>query len=333
MKNKKAIILLNLGGPLDSKDIYLFLYNLFSDPLIFSLLKNEYVRNFVASIVSKRRVKNVEKIYKSIGNGSTLLINTLLQASMLETSFNGEARVFVAMRYCFPRVKDCMEKVNSLGITNISLLPLYPQFSTATTLSSVLEFKDNKHVKSSSVSVGSKIGCYPSNKIFIQNILKDLLRIIKNKPRSKIIFSAHGLPLSVVRNGDPYPDHVKKTVFTIIKSLRTVFKDVDWMISYQSRVGPLKWLKPSTEEQIIKLSKNNIPLLVVPISFVSEHSETLFELDIEYKEIATNNSSQEFERTSTSGIDPSFIISLKNVLLKKKTYMDCIKSKCYCACN
>jgi protoporphyrin/coproporphyrin ferrochelatase len=333
MKNKKAIILLNLGGPLDSKDIYLFLYNLFSDPLIFSLLKNEYVRNFVASIVSKRRVKNVEKIYKCIGNGSTLLINTLLQASMLETSFNGEARVFIAMRYCFPRVKDCIKKVVKLGITKVSLLPLYPQFSTATTLSSVLEFTGSKEVKNGGISVCSKVGCYPSNKVFIQNILKDLLRIIKNKPNSKIIFSAHGLPLSIVKNGDPYPDHVKKTVFTIMKSLIMVFKNVDWMISYQSRVGPLKWLKPSTEEQIMKFSKSDAPLLIVPISFVSEHSETLFELDIEYKEIATNNSSQGFERTSTSGIDPSFILSLKNILLEKKTDMDCIKSKCYCACN
>ena len=315
---KKAVILFNLGGPDKLESIKPFLFNLFNDPAIISIPL--IFRYPLAKFISKRRTPIAKNIYKEIGNKSPILEFTQEQAKSLEVNLlnKGDYKCFVVMRYWHPRAFNVIKKVREYNPEEIILLPLYPQFSVSTSGSSINEWNDL--CKKENYKVKTKtICCYPTENNFIEShisLIKKKLEVIKNN-NFKLIFSAHGLPESKIKKGDPYQWHIEETVKEIMYKLRN--KNLDHIISYQSRVGPMKWIGPSTDAEIIKHSKEKKGIIIVPIAFVSEHSETLVELDIEYKKLAEKNGCSFYERVPALGIEENFIKGLVELVLKTQT--------------
>ena len=232
------------------------------------------------------------------------------------------------MRCWHPRAVDVIKKVKEFNPEQIILLPLYPQFSASTSGSSINEW--NNLCKKENYKIKTKtICCYPTENNFIEShvsLIKKTLKNIKNK-NFKLLFSAHGLPEAKIKNGDPYQWHVEECVKAILSRLKDV--NLDYIISYQSRVGPLKWIGPSTDAEIIKCSKEKKGIVVVPVAFVSEHSETLVELDIEYKELAEKNGCSFYKRVPALGVEKNFIKSLTELVLQQETRNNFVSSvKC-----
>ena len=317
---KKAIILFNLGGPDKIENVEPFLFNLFNDPAILNL--PTLLRYPLAKLISNRRAPVAKKIYAELGGSSPILKLTKEQSSALEMKLNqtqteDEYKCFIVMRCWNPRAKDVIKDVQLYNPDDVVLMPLYPQYSAATSGSSIKEWKDvckknNYHVKTSTIC------CYPTDQNFINAHTKEIIKKIKDLKNFKLIFSAHGLPEKNIKKGDPYQWQVEQSVKKIVESLND--ENLDWILSYQSRVGPLKWIGPSTEDIIIENSKIGKHIVLVPIAFVSEHSETLVELDIEYKEIANANGCTNYTRVPALGINEDFIKALSELIIKKNEY-------------
>jgi len=317
---KKAIILFNLGGPDKIENVEPFLFNLFNDPAILNL--PTILRYPLAKLISNRRAPIAKKIYEELGGSSPILKLTKEQSNSLEIKLNqtqtkDEYKCFIAMRCWNPRAKDVINDVQLFGPDEVVLMPLYPQYSAATSGSSIKEWKDvckknNYNIKTSTIC------CYPTDQNFINAHTKEIIKKIKNLKNFKLIFSAHGLPEKNIKKGDPYQWQVEQSVKKIVESLNN--KSLDWVLSYQSRVGPLKWIGPSTEDIIIENSKIGKHIVLVPIAFVSEHSETLVELDIEYKEIADTNGCKNYTRVPALGINEDFIKAMSELIIKKNEY-------------
>ena len=315
---KKAVILFNLGGPDKQESVEPFLFNLFNDPAIINI--PSIFRYPLAKFISKKRAPIAKDIYKEIGNKSPILELTQDQAKSLENNLSkkGDYKCFVVMRYWHPRALDVIKKVREYNPEEIILLPLYPQYSASTSGSSINEWgdlckKENYYVKTKTIC------CYPTENNFIAShisLIKKTLKAIKGN-NFKLIFSAHGLPRSKIKKGDPYQWQVEETVKKIMSNLEN--ENLNYIISYQSRVGPLKWIGPSTDEVIIKYSKEKKGIVIVPIAFVSEHSETLVELDIEYKKLAEKNGCCFYKRVPALGIEENFIKGLTELVLKQET--------------
>ena len=334
---KKAVILFNLGGPDKLENVEPFLFNLFNDPAIINI--PSIFRYPLAKFISKRRAPIARNIYKEIGNKSPILELTQDQARSLENNLSkkGDYKCFVIMRYWHPRASDVIKKIREYNPEEIILLPLYPQYSASTSGSSINEWsnlckKENYHVKTKAIC------CYPTENNFIAShisLIKKTLKIIEDN-NFKLIFSAHGLPKNKIKKGDPYQWQVEETVKKIMFNLEN--DNLNHVISYQSRVGPLKWIGPSTDEVIIKYSKEKKGIIIVPIAFVSEHSETLVELDIEYKKLAEKNGCSFYKRVPALGIEENFIKGLTELVLKKETKGNFVSSlmcpnkyvKCLC---
>ena len=322
---KKAVILFNLGGPDKLESVEPFLFNLFNDPEILSI--PSIFRYPLAKFISKRRAPIAKNIYKEIGNKSPILELTEEQAMSLEKSLSteGDYKCFVVMRCWNPRANEVIKKVKNFDPEEIILLPLYPQFSAATSGSSINEWSDL--CKKENYNVKTKIiCCYPTESNFLQshvNLIKKILKNINNK-NFKLLFSAHGLPEIKIKKGDPYQWQVEKTVKSIMSKLTD--QNLDYTITYQSRVGPLKWSGPSTDEEIIKYSKEKKGIVIVPVAFVSEHSETLVELDIEYKKLAEENGCSFYKRVPALGVEEYFIKGLKDLVLREETRSNFVSS-------
>ena len=312
---KKAVILFNLGGPDKLENVEPFLFNLFNDPAILNM--PGFLRYPLAKFISKKRTPISKKIYTAIGGSSPILQLTNKQAEILEKKLNNNMqdiyKCFVVMRYWKPRAKTVLDIVKKFNPDEIILLPLYPQYSTSTSGSSIKEWNDicmeNNYQKPSRT-----ICCYPTETKFLNAHISLINHELKNLNNFKLIFSAHGLPEKNIKKGDPYQWQVEQSVNKISEQLN--IPNLDWILSYQSRVGPLKWIGPSTEDEIIKSSKLNKTIVVVPIAFVSEHSETLVELDIEYKKLAEQNGCKNFVRVPALGSKHEFITSLANLVFK-----------------
>ena len=251
---KKAVILFNLGGPDKPESVEPFLFNLFNDPAIISI--PSIFRYPLAKIISKRRAPIAKNIYKEIGNKSPILELTQEQAKSLENilSKKGDYKCFVIMRCWHPRAADVIKEVKIYNPEEIILLPLYPQYSASTSGSSINEWNDL--CKRENYKVKTKtICCYPTENNFLSSHAELIKKTIKNLVNKdfKLLFSAHGLPEVKIKKGDPYQWQVEKTVEGIMSKLKN--ENPDHIISYQSRVGPLKWIGPSTDEIIIKYSK------------------------------------------------------------------------------
>ena len=315
---KKAVILFSLGGPDNLESVEPFLFNLFNDPAIISI--PSLLRYPLAKFLSKRRSPIAKNIYKKIGNKSPILELTEKQAISLEKYLlkKGNYKCFVVMRCWRPRALNVIKKVKEYNPEEIILLPLYPQFSATTSGSSINEW--NQLCQKENYVIKTKIiCCYPTENNFISShvlLIKETLEVIENK-NFKLIFSAHGLPESKIKKGDPYQWHVEQTVKKIMLKLEN--ENLDHTISYQSRVGPMKWIGPPTDEEIVKYSKENKGIIIVPVAFVSEHSETLVELDIEYKKLAEKNGCSFYKRVPALGIEENFIKGLAELVLHKQT--------------
>ena len=317
---KKAVILFNLGGPDKLENVEPFLFNLFNDPAILNL--PTFLRYPLAKLIANRRAPTAKKIYQELGGSSPILKLTEEQSVALESKLNkddngSKYKCFIVMRCWHPRAENVVKEVIDYGPDEIILMPLYPQYSAATSGSSINEWqnickKNNFEVKTCTLC------CYPTDNNFIQAHKDEILKKIKNLDNFKLIFSAHGLPEKNIKRGDPYQWQVEQSVDKIVKSLN--IKNLDWILSYQSRVGPLKWIGPSTEDIIVENSKLGKQIVLVPIAFVSEHSETLVELDIEYKELADKNGCKNYIRVPALGKNENYIKAMSNLIINKQDY-------------
>ena len=317
---KKAVILFNLGGPDKLENVEPFLFNLFNDPAILNL--PSLLRYPLAKLISNRRAPTAKKIYEELGGSSPILKLTEKQSSALERKLNiddqnNKYKCFVVMRCWHPRAEVVIKDVINYNPNEIILMPLYPQYSAATSGSSIKEWNDICTKNSFKVKT-STICCYPTDENFVKAHKEEILKKIENLENFKLIFSAHGLPEKNIKKGDPYQWQVEQSVNKIVESLN--IKDLDWILSYQSRVGPLKWIGPSTEDIIVENSKLEKHIVLVPIAFVSEHSETLVELDIEYKELADKNGCKNYSRIKALGTNENYIKAMSNLIINKQDY-------------
>lgn len=318
-KRKIAVILFNLGGPDSLEAVKPFLFNLFNDRNIINI--PQPLRWMLATLISIRRAPIARKIYAQIGGKSPIVAETNKQADALQAHMRQQGytqvRCFTVMRYWFPRLREVLREVHYFEANHIVLLPLYPQFSTTTTRSSLQEWKILANYPRSSTHI-HEIGCFPDQPDFIA---AHAALIREHAPyyfgpdanaKARLLFSAHGLPQKIVDKGDPYPQQIIRTASAIAASLG--LKPQDWEICYQSRVGPLQWLGPSTESRLVAAGKAGIPVVLAPIAFVSEHSETLVELDIEYRHLAAMAGVPAYIRIPALGSHADFIRGLGNLV-------------------
>ena len=315
MTKRIAVVLFNLGGPDSLEAIQPFLFNLFNDEAIIQIPNP--LRWLLARFISARRVPVAKEIYKHLGGKSPLLELTQDQATALEKELTdlGDVKCFIAMRYWHPMVMEAAERVRNFGPDEIILLPLYPQFSSTTTGSSLKEWARAASVVGLSAPEKA-ICCYPDDPGWISaqvNLIKISLGGMNPDTKTRILFSAHGLPKKIVDGGDPYQHQVEKTVDAIIQHLDP---GEDWTICYQSRVGRLEWIGPSTENELERASEDDVQVLVVPVAFVSEHSETLVELDIEYRELAEDLGISAYHRVPAVGTHEEYIAGLGRLVRK-----------------
>jgi protoporphyrin/coproporphyrin ferrochelatase len=311
---KLAVVLFNLGGP-DSPDaVEPFLRNLFSDPAILAL--PSLFRIPLAKFIAGRRAPVARDIYAKIGGRSPILEETQTQARALESALSSshEARAFIAMRCWKPFSDDAARKVAAWSPDHIVLLPLYPQFSTTTTGSSLADW--NRASRTAGiVAPQSRVCCYPRAPGFVE-ALAALTRETLAKARPdisyRLLLSAHGLPQRVIAKGDPYQRQVEQSAAALVEHLGVT----DWTVCYQSRVGPLKWIGPSTDAEIRRAGADGKGLIVVPMAFVSEHSETLVELDMEYAKLAREAGVRDYLRVPTVSAHPAFITGLAELVLR-----------------
>jgi len=308
---KLAVILFNLGGPDNPEAVEPFLTNLFSDPAVISL--PALLRLPLARFIAKRRGPIAREIYAKIGGRSPILPETMAQATALESSLaEHETRCFIAMRCWKPFTEDAARAVAAWSPDHIVLLPLYPQFSTTTTGSSLEEWR--RRAKQADITAPTTtIYCYPRLAGFIAGLAgatRDTLAQAKPGISYRILISAHGLPKRVIARGDPYQGHVEQTAAALVDQLGIT----DWTICYQSRVGPLEWIGPSTDAEIRRAGAEGKGVVIVPVAFVSEHSETLVELDIEYAHLAGQAGVPDYLRVPTVGVRAEFIIGLADMV-------------------
>lgn len=309
-QRKTAVVLFQLGGP-DSLDaVEPFLFNLFNDPAIIGA--PGLIRTLLARFISKKRGPVARDIYAQLGGKSPLVEETAKQAAALEAALGEGHKVFVAMRYWHPFAAEALAAARQWGAERVVLLPLYPQFSTTTSRSSLREWR--KLAAGWAVPTDA-VCCYPDEPGLVSAIT-GLVRAgweqAAKAGAPRILFSAHGLPQSVVDKGDPYPKHVEQTARAVVAALGQA--DMDWVVCYQSRVGPMKWIGPSTEQELERAGEDGVPVVVVPIAFVSEHSETLVELDIEYRHRAESLGIPAYVRVPAVGHHPDFIQGLARLV-------------------
>ena len=353
-KETVGILLLNLGGPDSLNAVKPFLYNLFSDREIIRLGPS-FLQKPLAWLISTIRSKKTEKMYNLIRGKSPILDITMAQAKALEEALNqttdyrlqtkdnpplppfnkegewGIFKVYIGMRYWNPFIKAAVENILKDGIKHLIVLSLYPHYSKATTGSAISEFKrviTQFPVLSSQFSVKYIEQWYdflPYIEALAELMFNGILEFEKNKGGMggllyDVLFSAHSLPEKFIKEGDPYVDHINTTISEVCKRLSDSpynIKNLKWHLSFQSRSGTVKWLQPATDEAIIKLAKEGVKnLLVVPISFVSDHVETLYEIDILYKELAGRHGIN-FRRCNSLNTSEKFINALKELVVLK----------------
>ena len=314
MGARLAVVLFNLGGPNSLQAVEPFLFNLFNDKAIIGLPGP--VRRLVARLMARRRAPVARKIYAEIGGASPLLEFTRHQADALQERLRQRypARVFVCMRYWHPMSDAVAREVQAFRPDRIVLLPLYPQYSTTTTASSLADWSKAAS-RAGLAAPAHVVCCYPNNRGFVEAVARQVRRTLQTSPPRRtyrLLFSAHGLPKRVIARGDPYQWQVELTVAAIAEALGEAARDQ--VICYQSRVGPLKWIGPSIEAELGRAARDQVATVVVPIAFVSEHSETLVELDIEYRNKAAELGVSEYLRVPTVATDEGFIGGLTTLV-------------------
>jgi ferrochelatase len=312
-----AIVLFNLGGPDRPEAIRPFLLNLFRDPAI--LRVPFFVRPLLAWWIARARVAPATANYALLGGRSPLLDETRQQAAVLEQVLGSAgtgmvAKCFIAMRYWHPFSDPAVREVQAWHPDRVLLLPLYPQYSTTTTGSSLTAWREAAARAGLAVPTGV-VCCYFADAGYAASIatrLRDAYASAQAKLPAgttlRVLFSAHGLPETIIRRGDPYQFQIERSVEAVMRAWGA--PDIDRVVCYQSRATPQKWLDPGTEAEIERAAHDHVAVLVVPIAFVSEHSETLVELDIEYRDLAVRLGVPGYFRLPTPTADPDFIAAL-----------------------
>ncbi|MBS0558914.1 MAG: ferrochelatase [Proteobacteria bacterium] len=322
-----AVVLFNLGAPDGPAAVRPFLLNLFRDPAI--LRVPFFVRPFLARIIAGARVKPASENYALLGGKSPLLDLTKEQADALEAALNAmgdgiEARCFIAMRYWHPFSDAAVREVMAWKPDRVVLLPLYPQYSTTTSGSSLTAWREAA-AQAGFAAETVTLCCYPTDPAYAQATAVSLACAWDSARAElapeiglRILFSAHGLPEVIVKGGDPYQFQVERTVAAVLAAWGR--PGLDHAICYQSRATPQRWIGPSTEEEIERAAKDGVAVLVVPIAFVSEHSETLVELDVEYREVAHRAGVPGYFRAPAQNSDPGFIAALAALVRRAEAH-------------
>lgn len=313
-----AIVLFNLGGPDGADSIKPFRVNLFSDPAI--IRAPIFIRFWLARLIAASAQKKAEAGYALMGGKSPLLELTQGQADALESVVPG-AKCFIAMRYWHPFAAEAAAAVKKFAPDRILLLPLYPQFSTTTTGSSLRDWHEQA-AKIGLVAPTTTLCCWFDDPAFadaiaglVQKTLETARAELPPTQKIRLLFSAHGLPESIVKAGDPYQEEVERSTEAVMKALLArTGRTEDYQVCYQSRATPQQWLEPSTEQALERAAKDQVAVLVVPIAFVSEHIETLVELDIEYREVAEHLHIPGYYRVPAPNSDPGFIAALGQIV-------------------
>jgi ferrochelatase len=324
-----AIVLFNLGGPDSLKAVRPFLFNLFNDPAIFGVPGP--ARFAAATAISTLRAPNARKNYEVMGGASPLLRETRAQARELGARFSEsevDARVFIAMRYWRPTTAAATKAVAGFEPDDVILLPLYPQFSASTTASSLKAWTD-AYKGPGRVRA---ICCYPDDHGLVEahaRLIEDCWEKGGRPSNVKLLFSAHGLPEKAVAGGDPYQWQIERTAGAVVKRLaQGPCRDLPWQVCYQSRVGPLKWLGPYTPEAIEAAAHDGLGVIVSPIAFVSEHVETLVELDRDYAEVAEKAGAPVYLRVPALGVEPAFMDGLAGLVARALARPEGVESGC-----
>jgi ferrochelatase len=312
MNDKTAVLLLQMGGP-DSLDaVEPFLLNLFSDRDIIRL-GPAFLQPVLARWIARRRAPKVEAQYEKIGGRSPIRELTSAQASALEEKLGPGFRCFPAMRYWRPSTIEALAAVKKEGISRIVALPLYPQYSRATTGSGFNELRRVLALSGADFTL-SRIESFHNHPLYIAALARTLEEGIGCFPEGEdvtLLFSAHSLPVSFIESGDPYLSQVEETVRLVMER----FPGIRHHLAFQSKAGPVKWLEPSTEETIVRLAGEGCRnLLVVPVSFVSDHIETLYEIDITYAVLARERGVVNFRRVPSLNTSPLFIDCLADLV-------------------
>jgi ferrochelatase len=307
-----AVVLFNLGGPDGPAAVRPFLENLFNDPAIIGA--RPWVRRPLAAGIARLRARSARANYAVMGGRSPILANTLAQAAALRAALAAlapaaEIEVFIAMRHWSPTTQEAALAVASFAPDQIVLAPLYPQFSTTTTASSLRAWRAAYR----GAGVSSAICCWYDNPGLVQAHAEAISQVWKaaGEPPVRLLFSAHGLPRRVAQSGDPYQWQVESTCAAIVERLGAGW---DWRVCYQSRVGPAKWLEPSTVEAIRDAGRAKMGVLIDPVSFVCEHVETLVELDRDYAAIAGAAGATPFLRAPAMGVRAPFVEGLAKAI-------------------
>ncbi|CAL1368263.1 unnamed protein product [Linum trigynum] len=325
-EEKIGVLLLNLGGPETLHDVQPFLFNLFADPDIIRLPRPfQFLQKPLAQLISVLRAPKSKEGYAAIGGGSPLRKITDEQALAIKDALQEKdvtVNVYVGMRYWYPFTEEAIQQIKKDRITRLVVLPLYPQFSISTTGSSlrVLQniFREDAYLSRLPVSV---IESWYQRQGYVKSMADLIERELQkfSKPDEVMIFfSAHGVPMSYVEEaGDPYKDQMEDCIFLIMQELKARAVYNDHTLAYQSRVGPVQWLKPYTDEVLVELGKKGVKsLLAVPVSFVSEHIETLEEIDMEYRELALESGIESWGRVPALGCTSSFITDLADAVVE-----------------
>ncbi|CAM3411036.1 ferrochelatase [Arcobacter aquimarinus] len=307
-KNKKALVLLNMGGARNKDELKMFLTNMFNDENILTI-NMDFLRSIIANFIVKKRLDSAWENYEKIGNASP--INPLTEKLVNKCNEKiEEFKTYQAMRYTPPFANEVLEQIKKDGISEILLLPLYPQFSTTTTKSSVQDFIGNIPYEGFTVKY---IEEFYKNDKFNDCIVDEIIRNIDDEKEYNLVFSAHGLPQKIVKKGDPYEEQMNEHVEILSKKLdekKIKFKSIN--LAYQSKVGPMKWLEPSLEDMLKNFKDENV--IIYPISFIVDNSETDFELDIEYREIAHELGIKEYKVCRCVNDSDGFIEAIKDII-------------------
>ncbi len=325
---RTGVLLLNLGGPDQIEDVRPFLFNLFSDPEIIRL-PFPWLQRPLAWLISTLRARKSQSNYLQIGGGSPLRRITNEQAKALEdnlTSKGLDVSTYVGMRYWHPFTEEAIAQVKRDNIQKLVVLPLYPQFSISTSGSSfrLLEslWQKDKQLQSMEYTLIPSWYSCPGYLQSMADLLREEIDQFANPEEVTVFFSAHGVPLSYVEEaGDPYQAEIEACTGLIMKALNRPNPHV---LAYQSRVGPVEWLQPYTEDTIIQLAEQGVKnLVVVPISFISEHIETLQEIDMEYRELAEHSGIENFRRVPALNTHAGFIESLGSLVQEALVKPNC----------
>ena len=319
---KTGVLLFNLGGPDDLRDVRPFLYNLFSDPEIIRI-KSDLLRHTLAWFIATVRQGKSRDLYRQIGGGSPLRRITEAQAAALGAALTAKGisnQVYVGMRCWKPSIEEAVDRILQDRITRLVLLPLFPQYSVTTTGSCLKHFEelDQKLGLRSKMQI-SIVRNWFDEPLYLES-MEHLIRGAINgfsSPKLRpihLLYSAHSIPARYVKEGDPYLGQTQQSVELINARLGNAYPS---SLAFQSKVGPVKWLSPATKDVLGELGKNGITaVMAIPISFVSDHIETLQEMDISYRDIALKSGIREFRRVPALNVDPAFISALADLVEK-----------------